>query len=361
MQSFFAFQENNRAQRRGNSRGGGVAAVLCLLGIVCFAAFGNGQNGPLQLSKTIDLSGVTGKFDHFAIDNAGERLFAAATGNHSVEVIDLKTDKVLQSIGGLGKPHGLAYVSETGRLYVADGALGELRVYAGTPFALQGKITLSDDADDMAYDAGSHLLFVAHGGSDAANPARVAVVDTTNFSLVKNLSVATHPEGLDIDPQGKRVFANIADSNEVAVIETAALSVATTWKLSKAAEDVPAAFDGVHKLLYVACRKPATLLLLDGETGKEIASLPTVEGADDMFFDADLNRVYVTGGGGEVDAYQADGAKGIRAIGAMRTAPGAKTALFVPQRHELFVGIPGLNGHDAGVRVYTTSAGMEKR
>jgi DNA-binding beta-propeller fold protein YncE len=338
-------------------------AWMMVVGIVSLSSsMGKAQEQAqtLQLSRTIALPGVSGKFDHFAIDNAGQRLFAAATGNHSVEVIDLKTDKIVQSIGGLGKPHGLAYVAATGGLYMADGTLAELRVYTGTPLTLQGKIKLSDDADDMVYDEASHLLFVGHGGSDAANPARVAVVDTTSFSLVKNLPVATHPEALEIDPQGKRVFANIADSNEVAVIGTAAQSVEASWKLTKAAGNVPAAFDRVHKLLYVACRKPATLLLLDGGTGKEIASLPTVEGADDMFYDADLNRVYVVGGGGEVHVYQADDARGIRAIGVVRTSAGAKTALFDPELHELFVGIPGMNGHDAGVRVYTTLAGMEK-
>ena len=337
---------------------------VMLFGLAVFLPLaGRGQEKPqpFELSTTIALSGITGKFDHFAIDTTGDRVFAAATGAHAVAVIDLKTSKVVQSIGGLGKPHGLAYVAETGSLYVADGALGELRVYTGSPFKLHGQIKLSDDADDMAYDAASHLLFVGHGGSDAANPARVAVIDTTSFSLVKNLPMTAHPEALESDGAGKRVFANIADSNEIAVIDTAAPSVASVWKLTKAAGNVPAGYDGNHKLLYVACRKPATLLVVDGETGKELASLPTVGGADDLFYDADLDRVYVIGGAGEVDVYQADGAKGIRAIGVVHTAAGAKTALFVPSRHELFVGIPGIDGHDASVRVYTVSASMEKR
>ena len=135
---------------------------------------------PLTLQRTMVLSGVIGRFDHLAIDAAGNRLFIAATGNHSVEVIDLKTG-FSKSISGLGKPHGLAWVVSSGSLYVADGALGELRVYKGTPLALTGTLKLSDDADDMVYDQAHHLLFVGHGGSDSANPARIAVIDTTNL------------------------------------------------------------------------------------------------------------------------------------------------------------------------------------
>ena len=82
----------------------------------------------------------------------------------------------------------------------------------GKPLALAGNIKLSDDADDMVYDEARHLLFVGHGGKDAANPANVAVVNTATFALKANVAVAAHPEGLAVDPQSGRVFANIADS-----------------------------------------------------------------------------------------------------------------------------------------------------
>jgi YVTN family beta-propeller protein len=298
---------------------------------------------------------VQGKFDHLAIDITGNRLFIAATGNHSVEVIDLKTNKVRQSIVGLGKPHGLAWVATTGSLYVADGALGELRVYKGTPLALAGKIKLSDDADDMVYDDANHLLFVGHGGSDAANPARIAVVDTERFSLIATLSAATHPEALDIDPQSRRVFANIADSNEVAVIGAGAKAITSHWKLTSAADNVPLAFDGDHQLLYVACRTPGTLIALDAATGKEVASLPAADGADDLFYDPALRRIYLISGAGEVDSYQVDEAKVLHPLGAVHTAAGAKTALFVPAQSLLYVGVPGAGGHPAEIRVYSTN------
>src|ERR1700761_7856805 len=107
---------------------------------------------PLTLKRTIKLPGVTGKFDHFAIDLDGNRLFVAATGNHSVEVINLKAGTVEQSITGLGKPHGLVWVAATGSLYIADGSLKELRVYRGSPLKLAASLGLSDDADDMAFN-----------------------------------------------------------------------------------------------------------------------------------------------------------------------------------------------------------------
>ncbi len=332
--------------------------VLCLLAGCLLAK--SQTPAPLAFIRAIPLPGVASKFDHLAMDAAGNRLFIAATGNHSVEVIDLKTDKVLQDIDGLGKPHGLAWVAVTGTLYVADGSLGELRAYRGTPFKPAGTIKLSDDADDMVYDDASHLLFVGHGGGDAANPAKIAVVDTEHFGLVANLPVATHPEALDIDPQTRQVFANIADSNEVAVIAAGARAIAAHWKLTRAADNVPLAFDAEHQLLYVACRTPGTLVALDAATGREVASVPSAGGADDLFYDPMLRRVYLISGAGEVDSYQVDETKTLRPLGVLHTAAGAKTALFVPAQSLLYVGVPGAGEKPAEIRVYATARGRVK-
>jgi len=345
---------DKRETLRIPARSMGTTVIAVITGLFSLTAQAQ-QSAPITLSRTISLIDVQGKFDHLAIDITGNRLFIAATGNHSVEVINMKTDKVEQSISGLGKPHGLAWVGAKGSLYVADGALGELRVYTGKPLALNGTIKLSDDADDMVYDEADHLLFVGHGGSDAANPAKIAVVDTERFSLVANLPVATHPEALEIDPASRRVFANIADSNEVAVIGSDTWAITAQWKLTKAADNVPLAFDGEHQLLFVACRTPGTLIALDAANGKELASVTSAGQADDLFFDPALRRVYLISGAGEVDSYQLDAAKILHPLGEVHTAAGAKTALFVPAQGLLYVGVPGMGGNAAEIRVYSTS------
>jgi len=309
---------------------------------------------PFVIDRTIPLNSVSGKFDHLAIDTVRERLFVAATGNHSVEVVNLKTNKIEQSISGLGKPHGLVWVDASSSLYVADGALAELRVYKGNPLALAATIKLSDDADDMVYDQAHHLLFVGHGTGEEAAPAKIAVVDTEHFTLVANLAVSSHPEALEIDANSNRVFANIAGSSEVAIIDTATRTITALWKMNKVADNVPLAFDEKHQLLYVACREPGTVLALDASSGKEIARQSAAGGVDDLFYDATLSRIYLISGEGEVDSYRLDESKSLHELDVLHTAASAKTGLFVPSQHRLYIAVPGAAGH-AEIRVFATT------
>ena len=133
-----------------------AALLFCLAGLAVLAQAESGAT--LTLVKTIALPSVAGRFDHFAFDPADGRLFVAATGNHSVEVVSVKTGKRIETIAGLGKPHGLAWVADQGKLFVADGSLAALKVYTGSPLKEVATLALSDDADDMVYDAQTGLL-----------------------------------------------------------------------------------------------------------------------------------------------------------------------------------------------------------
>jgi DNA-binding beta-propeller fold protein YncE len=312
------------------------------------------SNAPLSLVKTIALPSVTGRFDHFAFDPADGRLFVAATGNHSVEVVNVKTGMRIETIAGLGKPHGLAWVADEGKLFVADGSLAALKVYTGSPLKEVATLALSDDADDMVYDAQTKLLYVGHGGSGAAAPGRIAVVNTRDNSLVENLPVSAHPEALDIDPGGKRVFANIADSSEIVVIDSTSHAIKATWKLSRAKDNVPVAFDADDHALLVGCRSPARSISVDAGTGAEVSDLPSSAGADDLFYEAQRHRAYLVTGSGAVDVYAVSPDKSLKAVDSIKTGAGAKTGLLVPSLKALFVAVPATSTSPAEIRMYST-------
>ena len=327
---------------------------ISLLGLwAASLAFGQSPS-QLTLQRTLPLPAGATKFDHFAVNLKANQLFVSSAGNQAVEVLDLNSGKASNSLSGFGKPHGLVWVPTTGRLYASDGSKADLKIFEGAPLAQIKALKLSDDADDMVYDAKTKLLYVGHGGSDAANPARIAVIDTTNQSMVADLPVSAHPEGLEIDDTTDRIFANIADAAQIVVIDGATHAQTAVWKLTRAKDNVPLAYDEEHQILFVACRAPARLLVLDGKTGTELVDLPADAGADDMFFDAELHRVYLIAGSGALDVYEIDSARNVRAVGVTRTSSGAKTGLLVPSQHAIYIGAPSVGGKPAEIQVYAT-------
>src|SRR5512140_2787669 len=102
-----------------------MKAMICLYMILLLAC----HNGPdtshlekdlLHQEAKIPLTGVSGRIDHLAYDTAGHRLFVAALGNNSVEVVDMNTRRRLHSIRGLREPQGVQYLPSLGKLVVAS-------------------------------------------------------------------------------------------------------------------------------------------------------------------------------------------------------------------------------------------------
>src|ERR1035437_4955350 len=94
-------------------------AALLLLGTLAFAVQA-AEPATLKLTQTIPLPGVKGRFDHFAIDTIGKRLFIAALGNNTLEVVDLAAGKRIRSVSGIVKPTGILYLPDQNQVIVAN-------------------------------------------------------------------------------------------------------------------------------------------------------------------------------------------------------------------------------------------------
>jgi hypothetical protein len=132
-----------------------------------------------------------------------------------------------------------------------------------------------------------------------------------------------HPESFQLDEEGHRVFVNVPDEHEVAVVEVAkdGLKVSVRWPVNTAEKSFPMALDAASGRLYVVCRRPAVILVHDTKTGKLLSQTPCVEDSDDVFYDSDRHRLYVIGGEGFVEAYDSAAAEGLTRLARIPTAP----------------------------------------
>src|SRR5450759_3875652 len=101
----------------------------------CFAQ-NSVLNNDLKLVASIQLPNVNGRIDHLAFDNKNQTIFIAALGNNTVEVVDLKRKKVIQTIKGLHEPQGIKFIPENNTVFEANGGDGECDIYNADTYQL---------------------------------------------------------------------------------------------------------------------------------------------------------------------------------------------------------------------------------
>jgi YVTN family beta-propeller protein len=322
-----------------------LAPLLLLVAAAAAAAVGLKETG------SVALPGVEGRFDHFAVDVRGHRLFVAALGNDTVEVIDTQDSKRIHTIKDLAQPAGMAYLPDANRLAVGSGGDGTCRLYDAGSYALVGTVAGLDDADNVRYDAKDDRVYCAYGSGAGA----IAVIDVKTFKRIGGVKLDAHPESFRLEQDGPRIFVNVPEAiggSHVAVIDRTKLSVLAKWPLKDAAANYPMAIDEKNHRLFVGCRKPAKLLVLDTESGKTVASIDCVGDTDDLFYDAETRHIYVAGGAGAVTVIKQTGPDAYDVVAAVRTAEGARTAYFTPEDGTLYVAVPHRASQQAEIRVF---------
>src|SRR5262245_25595962 len=140
------------------------AYLILLTALVLTTITAHAQEAtPLRLVQTIPLPHVEGRIDHMAVDLQGQRLFVAALGNNTLEVLDLQAGTHLHTITGLHEPQGVVFLSESNTIVVTNGQTGVCDLFDGTAFQHSGAVTLASDADNVRYDAATHTLYVGYG------------------------------------------------------------------------------------------------------------------------------------------------------------------------------------------------------
>jgi DNA-binding beta-propeller fold protein YncE len=313
------------------------------------------MHSPLKLVQTIPLPGITGDFDHFAIDLKGKRLFLAGEDHKTLEIMDLAKGKRIRSLTGFGTPHSILYSADKDQIYVTDGGDGTIKILSGGDYQPVSSIKLLEGADSIGYDQKAGNLFVVTGGKDV--PLDHSFLNKVDLASGKSAAEirfeSNHVEAMALEQGGTRLFINVTDKNEVAVVDREAMKVTARWKVGVAAENSPIAFDEAGKRLIIVCRKPATLVIMNSQDGSVVNSYPAAARADDVIYDRQNHRVYVPGGEGFISVFAQKDADHYELVAKVPTAPGAKTALLVPDLNRLFVAVsPGETKAPAKVLVF---------
>jgi YVTN family beta-propeller protein len=311
------------------------------LALALAATFGIAAPAPaepaLVLEAKIPLGDVSGRIDHMAFDAARQRLFVAELGNDSVGVVDVAAKKTIRTISHLKAPQGVGYVASSDTLYVANANDGSVRLFRGGDYAPAGTIGLGKDADNVRVDAKTGQVFVGYGSG------AIVVLDAATGQRRADIKLDGHPEAFQLAPAGDRIYVNVPDERQIAVLERATQRQVASWPTREGRANFPMALEDDEARIVTVFRTPPRLAVLSATDGRTLASAEVCGDADDVFVDARRQRLYVSCGAGVVDVLERR-AEGYVRLARLPTRSGARTSLFVPELDRLFVGVRASGG-----------------
>ena len=338
-------------------------------------------NGPLVPIACVPLKGVEGRLDHLAVDVASSRLFVAALENHSVEVIDLAKRRRIHRLTGINEPQGLLFLPEDNRLLVCCRGDGTCRTFDARTYQEGPWADLGRNADNIRFDPASKLVLVGSGGEPGAgaltavplapllpvaqggrpspphSPADFLLDTPRQADPAIEIQLPSHPESFQLDPANHRIFVNVPDEHEIAVLSLGTnLSVSATWPVTAGEKNFPMAFDPASARLFIATRKPPRLVEYNTTAGQPLSQTPCVGDADDLFCDAKTRRIYVIGGEGFVDVFQRpEKADEPVRLARVPTAFRARTGLHIPELSLLGIAVPHTTNEPAALLLFRTN------
>ncbi|MDP8983373.1 MAG: YncE family protein [Acidobacteriota bacterium] len=229
--------------------------------------------GPHEMAVSPD-----GKFAF--VGNYGGR-----TPGSSISVIDLVAQKELRRVdlGALRRPHGIVFAE--GKVYFTAEANKLIGRYDPAANQIDWLLGTGQNSTHMVLVTASQI-FTANIGSDS-----VTVIDRANSSETV-VPVGKGPEGMDLSPDGKQLWAANSRDGSVSIVDIAGKKVVQTLNLgTKRSNRLKFTPDG--KLVLISDLDAGELLVVDVPAHKEIKRIKLGKGVEGILIVPDGSRAYV--------------------------------------------------------------------
>ncbi len=330
--------------------------IVLGVGLCCLATAQSQQTPqPLKLVQTIPLPAVQGRIDHLSIDVKGKRLFLAALGNKTVEVMDLASGKLIHTIGGLKKPQGVLYVPESNQLFVADGEQAACYIYDGSSYKLIRTEPELKDAHSVGYDgrsANTYGVGLVHVGFGSGTEAGIIALDSKSGKPMFEIPVDGHPESIQFLKASNTMYVSIPTAGYIAVAGSGTRRVSAKWPVQGFKDFFPLALDETNQRLFIGSRNPPALVIFDTKAGRMVTSVESVGQTDGLSYDPAHKRLYMSGADGMIGVIEQRDADHYALVAKVPSSMGAGSSLFVPELNRLYVAAPRNATQSARVLVH---------
>jgi len=303
----------------------GIAAVFALGTGILLAASSPGW----RVTHRHALGG-DGGWDYLAFQPDSPRLFVSH--GDRVLVLDTGSGKLIGQLDGLSGVHGIAFAPALQRGYISNGKTDSVTEFDPSTLKVTQTIAVGGhNPDAILYDPHSRRVLTFNGHSKDAS-----VIDAASGRLLGHIALPGKPEFAVSDGKG-RVFDNIEDTHELAVIDPVAMKLVATWPLKDCQEPSGLAIDLIHQRLFSVCDN-GIMAVTDAGSGKPVASIRIGHGADAVRYDAQRGLVFSPNGeDGTLTVIRQDDADHYHVLATVPTQVSARTMALDKATGHVFV------------------------
>jgi len=304
-----------------------MSKLKAAIGVACLvvlAAPAAAQSSGIHLVKSVTLGGDT-FWDALTFDRSSGHLFITH-GSHVV-VVDATTYAVAGDIPDVAGAHQVAI--GLGKGFATSGTTNSVVVFDPSTLKVRGTISVGTRPDGTIFDPFSRRVFTFNAGSKDST-----AIDVASGTVDGTIALGGKPEFAVSDGRG-RIFDNIEDKSEIAVIDTKKMDVVAHWPLAPCESPSGIAMDKRRARLFVACENEM-MAVVNAKTGKVVTTIPTGKGADGAAFDPGSRDVYIPNGEGKLSVIHEDTADKYRLVENVPTQFAARTIDLDPATHRIF-------------------------
>lgn len=266
--------------------------VIILLLVILKPSLSQVSSNFLELKQTITLNNVIGRIGQLAYDDKQQHIYVAALSNNTLEIVDLAQKKTIRSIKALRQPNTLSYSPSAQLLYIGCLGDGLCRVFNTNDFKELKSLRFDAKIYGINIFSPNQQFYISFG------EGVISVFDANTLKLQSNIKLTAPGEALYFDETKQQLFISLPKLQEVHTIDLKSNVVKNTFKLTEASENYPLAYDAETNRLFVGCRKPAKLLVLNAEKGNIVSSIDIDGDVTEIIFNKPQKQIYAICGDG---------------------------------------------------------------
>jgi YVTN family beta-propeller protein len=290
-------------------------------------------DGPYRILKTVTVGG-DGGFDYIVADSEGRRLYIARSGktNPRLLAFDLDSLKQVGELDGISA-HG-AVVDPANHHGFASSK--PVTMFDSRTTTTLKSIAVDGNPDGLTLDAGAHRVYVL-----SHSAPNITVLNTADGTVLGTVNLDAAVE--ETAPDGKgHLYVALEDKDAVGVVDTKTMTVTARYPLVgqdgvKGGTPAGLALDAKNHVLFVACRNPAMMMMMNADSGAILASLPIGTQNDGVLFNPATREALAPTGDGHLTVVKEDGPGRFSIEQTLPTLPGARTIALDGKTGHIFL------------------------